>query len=646
MSNGPSTALVSLAILKVNWDNNRDYLDIFVPIVAEAIRLADDEVVVTSRLQEDIRQRFGLIIPQNTLKSMLSRVKKRGYIRLENKIYYRNQDQLRLLENSFYDVQQKVLRAYEDLAKELIEFCGKTFAINVTASDADTFFHDYLQDNAIMLSGKNGYSIIPPVLSRHSRSGKFYVGSFIQHLEETTSAHFASWEMIVIGNMLANSVFLPDVSQPDRRFKRTSVYFDTSFLIYALGYAGEVRKSPCVELLQLLYEVGAELKCFRHTLDEIRGVLSACAHKIRQGQTRTAYGPSIEYFLINGYRASDIELFAVRIDKDLEALRIQVVDKPDYSGQAYVIDEKGFQDTLLSRITYRNPDGPAVERDVDSIAAIVRLRRGRTTEVLEECGAIFVTNNAELANVARQFTYTDDYPAAIAPCITDYALTNVLWLKKPTAVPTLPRKRIIADYYAAMQPNEYLLKQYYSEVEKLSQNKAINSNDYYLLRYSLEAKYGLMAATQGGEGAITEMTVREVLDYVQNQIKAEDRLRLEQQVRETELYQNEATTLKAAEQERVSRIKVRSQQWARNATKILLVLVVILFGIGTASTFPWSLPPVESELLRYSVSVLQFVFFIASIINLIWGTPMTAYLRRLEMFLATRIEQIIHQTSS
>ncbi len=54
-------SIISLAILKVNWDKKRkDYVDNFVPIVAEAIRLSDHDVVSIPQLQQDIRAKFGL----------------------------------------------------------------------------------------------------------------------------------------------------------------------------------------------------------------------------------------------------------------------------------------------------------------------------------------------------------------------------------------------------------------------------------------------------------------------------------------------------------------------------------------------------------------------------------------------------------
>ena len=56
--------------------------------------LADHDVVSIPQLQQDIRAKFGLRIPQNQLRAVLTRVSKHGYIRAENRAYIRVPDRL------------------------------------------------------------------------------------------------------------------------------------------------------------------------------------------------------------------------------------------------------------------------------------------------------------------------------------------------------------------------------------------------------------------------------------------------------------------------------------------------------------------------------------------------------------------------
>ncbi len=79
----------------------------------------------------------------------------------------------------------------------------------------------------------------------------------------------------------------------------TNPHLDTPFLLNALGYGGEAQREACVELLDLLYETGADLRCFAHTRDEIRGVLEACASQVQNGKTDVS--PSSE--VLRNFRA-------------------------------------------------------------------------------------------------------------------------------------------------------------------------------------------------------------------------------------------------------------------------------------------------------------------------------------------------------
>jgi len=150
---------------------------------------------------------------------------------------------------------------------------------------------------------------------------------------------FEYLETIVKGDILATAIFLPDPSRAAQKFRKTSVYLDTSVLVFALGYAGESRAAPAREMLELLYQAGADLRCFSHTADEIRSILTACAYRIERNQLVDSYGPSIEYFLERGFPASEIRIFIEKLEKDLAGLRVKIVDKPPFEAD-YMVDEQ------------------------------------------------------------------------------------------------------------------------------------------------------------------------------------------------------------------------------------------------------------------------------------------------------------------
>lgn len=659
--------LLSLALLKANWDlQQKDYLDNFVPLVAECIRLAEHDAVVANDLQAQLRTRFGINLPQNVLNTLLRRVAKRGYLRLEHNIYYRDAASLSNL--NFQSRQSQVIRMYEELTRSFQLYCSEVLDTSLSFTDAEAFIDKYLQDSLLILLASTSerdllHSAPPEPTSQH-----YNVVSFINYLQESHRTELTYFETIVQGNMLGNAIFLPDPLNAQRKFRRTDVYFDTALIIFALGHAGDPRREPARELLELLYETDANLLCFRHTVDEIRGILHACADRIRQGNIRDAWGPSIEYFIECGFKPSDIELFIAQLEQDISALRIKIREKPEYTSR-YVIDEAKLGASLNGAIGYRNPI--ALSRDVDSISGIMRLRRMRARHLLEDSNAIFVTRNSRLVRVAKEFCYGDE-EAVIGPCMTDWSLTNVLWLKRPLAAPELPRKRIIADVYAAIQPTPQLMQRYFDEIKKLHERGRISLDDYYALRYSLENKKALMDVTHGDEEALTEASIEEIRILVRQRIGAEAQAEVEaervrrvaaeaeaesargateaarEQVREVEraASQRELAISEAVERrmrERRERLALRATSWARAVAQVGKVLAGGLLLIGVAFTLPWDLPKLDEAWWRYTIWGLMFIVFLLTVGNLMFGVTVESYVRRIEIRLARALEDYLRR---
>ena len=408
-----NSTITSLAILTVNWeDRKKGYLDNFIPFLVESIRHKDSEAISANEVRASVQSEFGLRLPVNIIKSLLPDLERQGYIRLQSatnlpnglKTYTPNWDKLQ--EFKFQHIQQDVLRQHEELIESFISFCEKKYHESLEAEAAEEGLLSYLKDSGLhMISMTAQAAVIPFNQDYPQKSVRYLVGAFVQNLQNTTSPALHYLETVVKGYMLANAVFLPDVMGKQQKLQRfrsnTQVYFDTSFLLFALGYAGEARKEPCLELLDLLHEAGAQLRCFRHTLQEADSSLYALEQRFLNGQLKEGYGPSLEYFLTQQYRASDIAVFRQTLEKDLSELQIFVMDKPTYVEVTYQIDEEQLGKELAQAIMHHSQ--VALERDVDSVSAIMRLRRGETSHQIEDCKALFITLMPHLPGLPESF---------------------------------------------------------------------------------------------------------------------------------------------------------------------------------------------------------------------------------------------------
>jgi hypothetical protein len=627
-----SFTITSLAILKVNLDQRKqDYLQSFVPLVAECIRLSkpvsDHGVISVPVLREEIQKRFGISLPDKIIELLLKRVNRSGYIIRQSKVY--KPDWNKLEELDFSKTQGNVIEKYEAIIRDLMLFCRERHDINWSNEEVEAAFQQYMDYMQVdVLNAAFQHTIVPPI-PENNRESLYLVASYVDYLQKTASSHFGFLETIVQGNMLANAVFLPD-QQVERKFRRTTVYLDTKILVYVLGYSGEQRKQPVIELVNALHSLGAQVSCFRHTFNEIEGILYACADRI--GRPQNVYGPLVEtlnHFRGLGFSASDIFLLLGKIEKDLQNLRIRIEDKPPYGSESYpyLIDESKLEAYLREEIAYRE-ESSALLCDVASISAIGRLRGGYETRYIEECKAVFVTSNALLAKATHDFL-TQDSSNGLAPyCVTDTFLTTFLWLKNPRRVPDLPRKRIIADCYAAMQPSDRLWQLYLAEIEKLRIRGQLAESDYNLLIFSTTIWPILMDVTHGQEEAFTHGTIPEILEHLQTQIRAEDQKTIQEQKERADKAEEQARSEADRSTAHITHTEARAHSIARKTVTIVKTLTLLIWL--ALSTFLIIVASPDEQWLKVIFYLAQIANAILSMWSTYSGTPVKNLFDRLE----------------
>jgi hypothetical protein len=658
----PSRALIGLAILKVDWEvRKRDYIEAFVPMVVECIRTAPADAVSLRDVQAAATERFGLTLPLNSLRTILHRVARYGYVRPEHGVYLR--DPVKCATLAFADTESRVSRLHDTVVSALADYARDRHGLEWTQEVAEAALLSFLSLNdwQILHASVTGDRVLP--VSNARPSEKYVVAAFVYSVQASDPALGEALETLAKGHMLANVLYLPDLGKVEQRFRDTRLYFDTTFLLFALGFAGEDRQAPCKELLELLHDFGAELGCFEDTMEEVRGVLIACANRIRYHQVATAYGPVIEYFLARGLSATDIDLLSATLPEKLLYLRIHVQDKPAYL-EHYVIDELALQQHLQKEIRYANEQ--ACIHDVDCVSSIMRLRRGHHYSAVETCKALFVTTNVLLAKAAKSFFPNPQNTSAVPVALTDYWLGNLLWLKGPTKAPALPRKLIIADAYAALQPPPEFWKLYLAEIARLRERGDVSDDQYYVLRHSAAARAAVMDLTRGQIQAFTEGTVAEVLAIAQEHIRADLQHELRakaESVAELEaavIKKDEAMVSLTAQHElerqglstRLSTLEetVRLQderrtnsarRWAGRLMFIPKGLAFTVILVGTLLTFPWGLPPIAGSLTKYVTSVVLGLLFIATVVSAYWGTAVKAYLSAIEDRLAIKLKGML-----
>lgn len=475
-TNAPDRALATLAILKVNQDEGRRHLDGYLPFVLHSLARTTDEIS-TSVVQSDIESEFGIKLPQAVLKRLLDRAKVAGKVTLSHGVY--RVLPAELADDNLQPVIADAERARGELIEGLRSFAKDRFdelwdkrvALDELLVYTDGF------SSRVLAAALNGNPLATTPVARNVR--QFVVHRFAADLAEANQTLFDHLLSLVKGRMLADALsYFSDKSDEPPSLDHVEVYLDGPPLLFILGYAGEELQGPYTELLEMLKQQGAVVRCFDHSVAEAQEILEAAGSKAQTGQTEQQFhGDVVSHLVRAGRSPVEIRLLANRLPNDLLKLAINPVTTPPRKAHLQP-DENDLAQKLQAALGYGNR--LALDRDIDSLTAIYRLREGRTVRDLEKCGAIFVTHNFNLFRTSAGFFRGGDR-RAVPPCVYDMSLATMLWLRDPDVEPALPRERVIAQAYAAINPDDRLWGKYNAEIERLRDEGHLDEEDAQFL---------------------------------------------------------------------------------------------------------------------------------------------------------------------
>jgi len=627
-------SLTSLAILKVNWDQHgHDYVQNFIPFVAEGLRRCPTNHVSVANLQDIIKNSFGLIIPQGAINTLLRRAQREGYVRRESGVFVRNLD---AIPQDFGAERERVARQQRALIQKLVTFCKERHKIEWSVDQAQDALVAHLQSSSVpILAASVAGSPVPPPRVQLPNA-EFLVSAFTVHLDTSDPEGFGFLETVIKGHMLATALFLPDIAKVNQKFRDLEVYIDTRILLRALGLEGEGPRVPCVELLTLLYEMNVSLACFDITIEEVRRILDAAQFALKdpRHQHRQGFFFVYEHLLSIGARASDVELIIADLERSLRHLHIHVKPHPPHTTQL------GLNENKLAQIVGEELPGQRQEaqhHDMDCLTAIHRLRKGQTLNEIENCRYIFVTNNSALARASAKFFIEEYERIAVPLCINDHTLTTLAWVKNPTYAVDFSKHRLIADSYAALRPSNDLWRKYLSEIDHLRHDGGLTDDDYYLLRFSTVARNALLDSTLGSPDAFTEGTVPQVLEVALANVRKEIEEKLHEETAIRSTAESEAASLRdrlAAERRRqIERIEEISGSIGRCIGIGVYLVLAAVFAFGFYATLPPSFPLIPDIARRYVQGAIV-VFGLLTLWSAAGAGSIRAAARRVEVWVS------------
>lgn len=570
-----------------------DYIESFVPFIATLIKRKNYAEIIPSVLCEDFKYEFGLVIPYHPMILILNRAKKRGMIKQEENKYLPVLDLIEKLD--FSKQAQKHLSDYNRICTDFIKYTEKKYKTRFTTEEAEETLIAYLKeyDFEILFAAQNK-SFLPEIKHTISKRNKYLINRYIKYLHDNNHELFKIVENLAVGYLVASPILYDNFVNYKGNFEGIDFYLDTNLILKALGSEGDIFRDNYHELLHAMVQQGGRLFAFLHTYEEMMGILKDCIRWIDNPlyDPRKA-SPTLRFFRHNNFGPSDIDLFIISIDTKLQDLNIKIVLSPDPNdSKLYQIDEEKLYNKIVETYIETHPlfveeeKKYVILKDIKSIAAIAKLRRGDAPISIKNSKYILITTNSSLASASRKFEVEElKSENSIPSCMPDTFIGTLAWLQAPNRFVNLNEKKIVSDCYAAIQPSDYLISKYVDEIEKLRKEGKLEPNQYFVLRTHRFAYEMLQDRVMGDSNLITWKTPLELLKEMEERASRDERKKYR---RELEGHEKTKSILEATISEKdklikrimtLSRIAAGVIYWALMAILMFPAIVGIVIQV-------------------------------------------------------------------
>lgn len=580
--------LATLALLKANFDCGVDHIDMIEPLVLDCIAAQSTDDFSVDMIKACLLDAHGLRVPAAAVRIALTRAKRERFLFEEGGRYFRT-ERAGSLRGTVAAQRSRIEGEQAGLARSLMAFLATISLPVASEEDALALLFSFLSQFhlPLLLDGSgSGCSPLPVASSRDTSDRELRaIALFLTQLCLPDDRLRPVLQRMLEGFVLQNALLLRDINLAARKFQNLVVFFDTGFLLQALGLEGEASAVAAREVLDALRATNASLAAFEKTVEEIRRILSVYEQHLGTTQGISSLRPTrlTRYLVTHRFSPSDVRQLAAMIESQIRGLGVSIRRIPLHD-RRYTLDEAAL--ARLLRSTEQNELHPRVVHDVDCVAAVVTLRQGHSSWTYDNARAVFATTTGLLVKNVREW-HVSEGQAGLPPAVHCLALSSAAWIKKPTLSAELNMRELVALCSAALAPSRRVWELFLEHLRRLIENKQITSDEMVAVIAS-ELTDSLLGRfeddTEPDAASLSEVVERVVRHYASDADarirEAEGKTTARIALAEAETAEHEEARRKSEEKLRVMVLALRgkARRLAALAGRLSLVFFVLAFG--------------------------------------------------------------------
>lgn len=602
--------IYTYSLVKTLYEQGEDYIDSFWPFVLKVMP-KDKTPLNLASIQKEVKENFGLDIPEHSLKTIITRAKRKGYM-------IQQKEQLGLTDqgSNFLDslepepeVERRINELLEDIKNYLNEQLRASLTLNETY-DIVLFFTRTNIDSLVEFFNPNSSIIQLNISGPEINKLDGILVNYFEISKQRKPLLYKTLTDIVYGSVISTAASSRNIAEINKKFTHTQLFLDSNYLFRILELDFLEFNKPAKELFELLKLHKFELRAFDFTIDEMVGLLR------NYFKEQHLYIPDVRVNSIysnlksRGLTMEDVREFIAKIESKILELGIKIeptsIDLKNYKPPKEEYRSKISQYKGEQNLQAQNHDLAAVEK-------IREIRRSPKREI-ESSKALFLTSDLKLS----KFDFLEmghREKATVCEVIPDKILTNILWLKNPSAIEDIPLKSIIAVHSRKMFIDRRIWGRFCEHISKLKEDGTINDKDVSMLFYNHHIEEVLRAYDDPQIDEITPDFILEEIQTVNKLIDDETKRKLEEQ---KEIFEKELTQ-QALEKEKESERKLReikeklkvravkkAKRWAITGAYMPLAIFVVI-SIYFVLAEGWE---TSSQIFVAIVSVLAILPFL------------------------------------